>query len=297
MLLILKRGMALLWSVVLFACGALSIFFAIGVLFFVFPQLVIKQLVSVREDFVLNLVRIVGLFTAISFSLISSAIYLSQQLEKPRFSLVSPVGILARLLKKCTTFEPKLTRALLWSLLLLGLGVAIALYEVNVFLSDTVSKESLTQGQLNTRHLMLDDPVLFYSFKKGRSGIHDITEMRSNDLHDPNPGYKSLLRGTSGIYLEDSRKGMIKIVEVIGYADASGTDEINKRVSRRRAATIRSLLISAGIPETIISTRAAGVRKRSCTPGNISLESLCLQGGDRRTEVYFWYIENSLNKR
>ena len=47
-------------------------------------------------------------------------------------------------------------------------------------------------------------------------------------------------------------------VTVMGHADRSGTDDYNMDLSERRAQTIASALIAAGIPETAINTMGYG---------------------------------------
>ena len=47
-------------------------------------------------------------------------------------------------------------------------------------------------------------------------------------------------------------------LSVIGHADATGAEDVNVRVSRARAATIRDRLVAAGIPDSIMEVGSHG---------------------------------------
>jgi OmpA-OmpF porin, OOP family len=50
----------------------------------------------------------------------------------------------------------------------------------------------------------------------------------------------------------------VTLVVVDGFTDTSGTPAYNDRLSARRAATVKSALVQAGIPEASITTSAKG---------------------------------------
>jgi OOP family OmpA-OmpF porin len=62
--------------------------------------------------------------------------------------------------------------------------------------------------------------------------------------------------------LELARSGGVNIqMEVIGHTDETGTDEINDKLSRERAETVKSLLIASGIDASILNAIGVGSRQ------------------------------------
>lgn len=49
-------------------------------------------------------------------------------------------------------------------------------------------------------------------------------------------------------------------VMIAGHADAVGSDDVNDRISRRRAEIIRDLLVNQGVPSTRIKSQSHGKR-------------------------------------
>jgi len=96
-------------------------------------------------------------------------------------------------------------------------------------------------------------------------------------------------RQSLDVLMEDLRGYQYDILIVTGHTDRIGSDQYNQGLSQRRAETVRSYLISNGIPANDI--RASGVgesqpvtRPDQCTGGNNDALKACLQP-DRRVEV------------
>lgn len=82
---------------------------------------------------------------------------------------------------------------------------------------------------------------------------------------DPTPGQEAALQG-----LEQAALRMAALakeldqpfrIAIVGHSDSSGREDLNMRISRARAQTLRDRLVSAGIPEGLMTVRAAGSRQ------------------------------------
>jgi outer membrane protein OmpA-like peptidoglycan-associated protein len=58
--------------------------------------------------------------------------------------------------------------------------------------------------------------------------------------------------------LQDIKRRPVHQVEVIGYTDTVGTQELNQRLSLQRASAIRDLLVREGVTASAISTAGRG---------------------------------------
>ena len=56
-------------------------------------------------------------------------------------------------------------------------------------------------------------------------------------------------------------KEKVRRILVQGHSDNSGTEPLNIRLSRRRAASISRLLVDLGVPETLIKTEGVGAQQ------------------------------------
>ena len=57
---------------------------------------------------------------------------------------------------------------------------------------------------------------------------------------------------------QTAESGRPLTIEIVGHTDRSGTETSNLRLSGRRAALVRDLLVDSGIPSELLRTRAAG---------------------------------------
>ncbi len=128
-------------------------------------------------------------------------------------------------------------------------------------------------------------PAYVFIFKSGKSGDLDITRGDFSGAYSSHGSYPGYLADTVAKFKEAQDRVNIASVEVIGYADAPGAVEANQRLSKERAETVRNLLKTAGVPEAIISTRAAGVRQGACEQAKRDQYDPC-RYEDRRVEVY-----------
>ena len=69
-------------------------------------------------------------------------------------------------------------------------------------------------------------------------------------------------------------------VEVTGHTDTSGSYRYNKRLSERRARTVKEYMVALGIPANEIGTRGAGEAEPMVSTGNNVREAK-----NRRAEV------------
>lgn len=69
-------------------------------------------------------------------------------------------------------------------------------------------------------------------------------------------------------------------IEIIGHADAQGSEVYNKKIAAKRAAAVFQYLSSAGIPKNKIAVNSKGSDDPLDTPKFVKME-----GGDRRVEV------------
>ena len=205
------------------------------------------------ENLFLNLSRLIGAFVVIFYVLFSAGIYLAKRVEKSRpssaasarvLTSVTPEGKWAWLFKKHVSFKPRMSRSLLNSILLLGIGCSITLYGVHVFFESDPS--NMDRRRVNTTPLMPVPPPLVYLFKSGRSGSQDIGVISTPAYSMPGAGYSDLQMRTASAFRREYDKGTLELVEVTGYADVSGTTKFNQKLSAERAETVRTLLIAAG---------------------------------------------------
>ena len=61
---------------------------------------------------------------------------------------------------------------------------------------------------------------------------------------------------------------MVRGVDVLGLADATGTHDANLVLSQARATTVAEALSEAGLPEAAFVTQAAG-DQNAVTPGGV----------------------------
>nr|WP_260434810.1 OmpA family protein [Burkholderia sp. Bp8992] len=82
------------------------------------------------------------------------------------------------------------------------------------------------------------------------------------------------------------RHQAITRIAVVGHTDRIGTSEINDPLSRARAQTVRSYLISHGLDGNVIQADGVGSREpvTHCPPGRSSAVIACLQP-DRRVSI------------
>jgi OmpA-OmpF porin, OOP family len=84
------------------------------------------------------------------------------------------------------------------------------------------------------------------------------------------PGSREILRFAANVY----RTGNPATVQVIGYADPSGSSGYNQRLSQRRADAVAGALVNEGVPSSTLVVTARGETTDPPTPGQ-----------DRRVEV------------
>ncbi len=130
-------------------------------------------------------------------------------------------------------------------------------------------------------------PYASYFFRAGGTGKSDLITAQYRDFSARGGGYEDFQATASAQFL--SIQATTAYVEIIGNADASGNSTDNQRLSEYRAITVRDMLIEAGVPPDIISTRGSGVRRKSCLEGDIDKHQRegCL-AQDRRVDVYYY---------
>jgi OOP family OmpA-OmpF porin len=82
-------------------------------------------------------------------------------------------------------------------------------------------------------------------FQFGKSGSQDLLRT----------GETEIVRLARKIRQEHSN---IESVQVIGHTDPMGTKDLNQRLSQNRAETVRSILVSAGLPAEKVSAQGVG---------------------------------------
>jgi hypothetical protein len=101
--------------------------------------------------------------------------------------------------------------------------------------------------------------------------------------------YDADVRRIENIYFITEKMKLTNI-EVVGYADESGSRTKNLRLSEERAHTVLKLLVAAGIPENIITVRNAGIILHACSQTDTRERKSCLSG-NRRVDVFFYPYE------
>lgn len=78
------------------------------------------------------------------------------------------------------------------------------------------------------------------------------------------------------------------LVLAIGHADRLGANDYNQRLSARRAATVRDILVRMGVPEERIRIEARGIAEpvsQGCAADNATAENIDCLAADRRVEI------------
>jgi OOP family OmpA-OmpF porin len=73
-------------------------------------------------------------------------------------------------------------------------------------------------------------------------------------------------------------------VEIIGHTDQIGTQKYNLKLSKKRAESVKSFLVSKGIDEKIITTTGMGETQLLCTEQHPKKSSACSEK-NRRVEI------------
>lgn len=155
--------------------------------------------------------------------------------------------------------------------------------------ADELVEEKFAASMAGSRPYLSGMPALVYIFASGKSSVHDVINglYRSGKSEFSGGGsYATLKARTAAKYQDADEVSIITSVDVVGFADAPGSVKINQRLSRDRAETVRTLLKEVGVPEKLISTRAAGVSEGACDQAKVDKHNPCLYR-DRRVEVYF----------
>jgi outer membrane protein OmpA-like peptidoglycan-associated protein len=63
------------------------------------------------------------------------------------------------------------------------------------------------------------------------------------------------------VFIKTANKRSYNIINILGHADALGTDNYNLQLSLKRALTVKKYLIDAGIPEQLLSITGLGERE------------------------------------
>lgn len=171
-----------------------------------------------------------------------------------------------------------------------GLGFVLAMFVVSARVE--IERIRLIRSmQIHTKeHAYLDGaPAYIYYFDPSGVSAEAINKgvframMYSHTVRDNDVA--EFIKYASNYYREAQLKAEIALIEVVGYADATGIQYNNQYLSRERAFTVRRLLIDSGIPERLISVRSAGERMRECTRLDGNRRSECL-GKARAVEVF-----------
>lgn len=81
--------------------------------------------------------------------------------------------------------------------------------------------------------------------------------------------------------LKDPARPRWTRIIVAGHADRSGSELRNKRLSAERAEAVRSYLVGAGVPESLIACIAFGERR-----GLVATPDGAVEPQNRRVEIY-----------
>lgn len=195
--------------------------------------------------------------------------------------------------KKYLFYMPVPVQKVLNILLIFGVGFAVAMLAVSASLEyeyrrlakeSSASKKPYLQGQ----------PALTFTFEVERTDSASITTGRFSSFITSyfmqHVNYDEYVNHSRKMY-EDAQKGTtVTMVEIIGYADSTGDPDKNRKLSDHRTQTVRAMLIDAGIPEDMISIRAAGMRATGCERLSGDERDKCLSN-DRRVDVYFNGVE------
>lgn len=172
---------------------------------------------------------------------------------------------------------------------LIGVGCALATFLISIHfkLTDSiviVREEMYQEAQepLMTYYFDANVADRFSAYKLG----HDIDK---RGYYDTN-------------FLIDSinisfNKQMMKAtrIEVVGYADESGSRTKNLSLSEERAQTLLELLVAAGIPENIITVRNGGIILHACSQTDTRERKSCLSE-NRRVDVFFYPYEPKVRR-
>lgn len=271
-----------LWRKLLGVGSGLAIVFAIfSLLMLVVFATGLIMTHSSDSDFFVSLSEMIGKTVVIFYLLFSVALFLSKWSEVPRVHAADESSVASgaseakwAFLFKNIAHSSKNIRFVMNTILLLGLGCSLTLFGVQKFVDST-------PAYANQRNISL--PSVFslkYYFKTGSAMKEDITDMSTPTNSKSGANYSVIQEDTIRAYRSLLEQRPVILVEIIGSADAVGSSESNQRLSRRRAETIQALLISAGVPENIISIRAAGERQTACASQDCTSK-------DRRVEAYF----------
>lgn len=79
----------------------------------------------------------------------------------------------------------------------------------------------------------------------------------------------------------------VESIDIEGYADAIGKDGYNKKLSAKRAATVKAYLAKKGVKTRKVSIKALGSSKpvTKCDPGMAKAERIACLAEDRRVEL------------
>ncbi len=93
----------------------------------------------------------------------------------------------------------------------------------------------------------MDDKIVLAGdalFKSGKSGIRDLSKAGKIRLDDVAARIKAL--------------GEIEQVKIVGHADATGKSSANRKLSERRARSVKSYLVAKGVKPGVIITSGVG---------------------------------------
>ncbi len=166
---------------------------------------------------------------------------------------------------------------------------AICRYEPGLDMRELERPKATAVKTVTVREPFVKEPAssVHLFFPTGASGKHDARVDLTIDPTDTRFGQSLLKQQKWGlrrslkhaISLARPLPGKVtSVVEVVGYADVTGTAESNQRLSLARAESVRTLLIEHGASAATISVRGAGAE---------TAQPECLKCS-RRVEVRVW---------
>lgn len=166
---------------------------------------------------------------------------------------------------------------------LIGVGCALATLLISVHFKLT---DSIVIGREET-HLAAQEPLMTYYFD---ANVADrLSSYKLGRDIDTRGYYDADVRGIENIYFI-TEKMKLTSIEIVGYADESGSRAKNLRLSEERAHTVLKLLVAAGIPGNIITVRNAGIILHACSKTDTQERKSCLSG-NRRVDVFCYPYE------
>ena len=98
------------------------------------------------------------------------------------------------------------------------------------------------------------------------------------DQSDLGPGAQSVLDSIA----TEAAKRSLNAINIVGYADTSGTDEYNDKLASRRANAVRDALVQRGVAANVLMVDSRGERELLVeTPDNVR------EPANRRAEISF----------